>query len=93
MRGFVTGASGWIGSAVVPGLIGAGGRVVRLARMDASTDALPAAGLHDCDPYHFTEHCGGRWRAFSPVLMPLGVFRLGARKKGWGERSRTSDMN
>ena len=48
MRVLVTGASGWIGSGLVPELIAAGHEVVGLARSDDAATAVAALGAEVC---------------------------------------------
>ncbi len=73
MRIFVTGASGWIGSALVPDLLSAGHAVVGLARSDASAAKLKGAGAEvlrgDLDDLGHPARRGRRLRRGDPPRL------------------------
>src|SRR5260370_8808608 len=81
MRVFVTGASGWLGSALVPELIGAGHEVTGLAGSAASAAALTkaGAGVHggDVEAPGGLRGAGGAWDGGIHLAFTADMARSG----------------
>src|SRR5260370_30379012 len=81
MRVVVTAASGWIGSALVPELSGAGQEVTGLARSDASAAALTEAGVRahrgDLDDRGGLRGAGGAADGVIHLAFNAGMVRSG----------------